>query len=124
MTQAITLVRSTPNFGGSRLWFLCPFTGKRVRVLYLPPGAQRWGGRRAYKLTYQSQRESGQGRALLRLLLRHGGWPGDPAAALAALHDPDPFGFREEARWERREEARERRNHLRRIARRQRVRRA
>jgi len=121
IVQPITLTRSTPRFGGERLWFCCPFTGKRVRALYLPPGAREWGSRHAYKLTYQSRRESGQGRAMLGLLMR-GGWPGNPAAAQALMRDPDPFGFREEARWRRREEGRARRNQIRRIRRSERLR--
>jgi len=120
IVQRITLTRSTPNYGGERWWFRCPFTGKRVRALYLPPGAREWGSRHAYKLTYQSQRESGQGRAMIGLLMR-GGWRGDPATAQALMRDPDPFGFREEASWRRREKARERRNAVRRITRRQRA---
>lgn len=116
VVQQIMLTRSTPNFGGERWWFRCPFTGRRVRALYLPPGAREWGSRHAYELTYQSQRESGQDRAMLRLLMRSG-WPGDAAAARAAMRDPDPFGFREEARWRRREKGLERRNAVRRIAR-------
>lgn len=121
IVQPITLTRSTPHYGGERWWFRCPFTGKRVRALYLPPGAREWGSRHAYKLTYQSQRESGQGRAMMRFLMR-GGWPGDPATTQALMRDPDPFGFGEEQRWERREKARERRNQVRRIARGERLR--
>ena len=120
IVQRITMTRSTPHFGGARWWFRCPFTGRRVRALYLPPGAREWGSRHAYKLTYQSQRESGAGRAMMGLLMR-GGWPGDPATAQALMRDPDPFGFREEQRWRRREKARERRNAVRRITNRQRT---
>lgn len=40
--QTITMVRSRPQFGGERLWFGCPFTGKPARVLYLPPGGKLW----------------------------------------------------------------------------------
>lgn len=115
--QRIRMTRSTPHYGGARWWFCCPFTGRRVRALFLPPGAREWGSRHAYRLTYQSQRESGADRTMMRLLMR-GGWPSDPALARAALHDPDPFGFREEARWERRDKARSRRNAIRRITRR------
>ncbi len=120
IVQRIRLTRSTPHYGGERWWFCCPFTGRRVRALYLPPGAREWGSRHAYKLTYQSQRESGQGRAMIGLLMR-GGWRGDPAMAQALRRDPDPFGFKEEQRWERREKARARRNQVRRIARTERL---
>ena len=120
--QAITLARSAPHFGGERLWFCCPFTGKRVRALYLPPGAKRWGSRGAYNLVYQSQRESGRDRAVFRMLAKRGPWLRDPLLAAALDDARDPFGFQEDRRWERRCEARKRRNEVRRIARRQRKR--
>ncbi len=53
-------------------------------------------------------------------LLMRGGWSGDPAMVQALMHDPDPFGFKEEQKW-RREKARERRNQVRRIVRRERL---
>ena len=48
---------STPcPLGGLRWWFICPLEGceRRVGVLYLPPGAERFGCRHCYNLTYQS----------------------------------------------------------------------
>jgi hypothetical protein len=58
---------STPcNFGGERLWFLCPIDGcsRRVAVLY-------WGGafacRECMNLCYQSQLESDDSRASRRV---------------------------------------------------------
>ncbi len=45
---------STPcYFGGERYWFLCPFCGDRVGVLYL--GGKKFGCRRCYNLAYKSQ---------------------------------------------------------------------
>jgi hypothetical protein len=117
VSQTITLTSSTPQFGGKRWWFVCPFTGARVRALFLPPGARLWGSRGAYGLVYQSQREGGSDRAVLRMLAKAGRWPGDPNLAAAHEDVRDPFGFREERRWQRREEARKRRNEVRRIAR-------
>jgi hypothetical protein len=58
-TQAIALEHSQPHWGGNRLWFLCPVTGKRVRALYLPSGATRWASRAAHDLRYESQRACG-----------------------------------------------------------------
>lgn len=120
VTQTIILTRSTPNFGGERWWFVCPLTGARVRALYLPPGAKLWGSRGGHDLVYQSQRESGRDRAVFRMLTRRGPWPGDPLLAAALEDARDPFGFAEDRRWERRCEARKRRNEVRRIVRRQR----
>jgi hypothetical protein len=119
VSQTVTLVRSQPHFGGARWWFLCPATHQRVRTLFLPPGAQRFASRRAYRLRYQSQRESGEGRALLRLIARSGGSRHE-AWLQEVQRSSDPWGFREEARWRRRDEARDRRNAVRRIICRQR----
>lgn len=55
---------STPcNFGGCRWWIICPATGRRVVKLYLPNGGRRFLSRAAYRLPYQSQRETAAGRA-------------------------------------------------------------
>ncbi len=118
--QTITLTRSTPNFGGERWWFVCPLSGARVRALYLPPGANLWGSRGAHDLVYQSRRESGRDRAFFRMLTKRGPWPGDRLLAAPLEDARDPFGFQEERRWERRCEARKRRNEVRKIGRRQR----
>lgn len=50
------------NFGGERYWFICRlskngrFCGKRVGVLYKPPGQWYWGCRHCHNLNYYSQR--------------------------------------------------------------------
>ena len=57
---------STPcNYGGSRLWFLCPGLGcsRRVAVLH---GDSIFACRRCHQLAYQSQRETPYSRALAR----------------------------------------------------------
>ena len=64
-----------PYFGGRRWWFRCPNHGhdvdagvedhvhdgdacdRRVRILYRPPGAARFGCRLCHRLTYQSRQE-------------------------------------------------------------------
>ncbi len=49
-----------PRLGGRRFWFLCPMfrdgvrCGRRCGCLYLPPGAESWGCRLCYNLTYTS----------------------------------------------------------------------
>ena len=48
--------RTPCNYGGERLWFLCPHCGKRVAVLY---GAGiRFLCRHCYELPYGSQNET------------------------------------------------------------------
>jgi hypothetical protein len=53
---------STPcNYGGSRLWFLCPLVAgdgacrRRCRTLFLPYGASHFGCRECHRLTYESR---------------------------------------------------------------------
>src|SRR5580693_8585415 len=38
MDYKIALTRTVPQYGGSRWWFICPGTGRRVTKLYLPYG--------------------------------------------------------------------------------------
>ena len=110
--QTIRLVRTQPRFGGERYWFCCPVSGMRVRVLYLPAGAQRWGSRHAYKLTYQSQRDCGLEHSIMRLLA-HAGSP----LAQGDMRQHGVRALREDRLWQRREERRDRRNAVRRVAR-------
>jgi hypothetical protein len=56
--QTVRLVATAPHLGGIRLWFVCPITDKRTRILYLPPGAERFAAREAHNLAYRSQGES------------------------------------------------------------------
>jgi hypothetical protein len=116
--QTINVVRTVPHFGGVRLWFQCPATGQRVRLLYLPSGGRLWASRLAYGLTFQSQRDRGWERAVVMMMLRAGSpllkRPGGADLAIA--------GLREERMWEKRETTRSHRNEVRRIARTQRMR--
>ncbi len=48
--------RTPCNYGGARLWFLCPHCGKRVAVLY--GAGARFLCRHCYKLPYGSQNET------------------------------------------------------------------
>jgi hypothetical protein len=56
----IRLTPTRPHLGGLRFWFCCPVRkngkecGRRVRKLFLPPGAQTLGCRSCYNLTYRS----------------------------------------------------------------------
>jgi hypothetical protein len=55
-TDRIRIVRYPSAVGESRLWFLCPVTGKPVSKLYLPPGVFMFASREAHRLAYASQR--------------------------------------------------------------------
>jgi hypothetical protein len=55
-TQAIALISTRQHFGGRRWWMRCPVTGARVRVLYLPPGSERFASRKAWRLAYRVER--------------------------------------------------------------------
>jgi hypothetical protein len=52
------MVTTPCRFGGSRWWWVCPATGRRVGKLYLPNGGTRFFSRGlgAYRLAYASQR--------------------------------------------------------------------
>jgi hypothetical protein len=65
--QQIHLVFTEPNFGGRRWWMICPFRGNRVAKLYLPNWGDRFAGRRAWRLGYQSQRVAHRDRPFEKL---------------------------------------------------------
>jgi len=60
----ILLTSTRCNYGGRRLWFVCPGCGGRVAVLY--GGRGLFACRRCYGLVYGSQREASDDRALRR----------------------------------------------------------
>lgn len=78
--QTIRLTYTEPNYGGRRWWMICPYSGRRVGKLYLPRGGDRFAGRMAWRLGYQSQRVERSQRpfeALFRLQRKLGceqGW--------------------------------------------------
>ena len=75
----IELTATKPEFGGNRWWFVCPRSGRRVRILYLPLGGRHFRSRRSYRLVYGSQSESVYDRALRRSRKLHYRLGGDPA---------------------------------------------
>lgn len=78
--QVVRLTYTEPNYGGRRWWMICPFHHNRVGKLYLPNGGDRFAGRKAWRLAYQSQRVAHRDRpfeALFRLQKKLGcnqGW--------------------------------------------------
>lgn len=65
--QRIPLVSTVPHFGGRRWWMLCPFTGRRVGKLHLPPGGGKFASRQAWRLPYRSQRVAHRDRPFEKL---------------------------------------------------------
>jgi hypothetical protein len=118
VVDRIATETTRPRFGGARLWFVCPATGRRTRTLFLPPGARFFRSRSAYRLVYQSTRDSGLGRALLRVFARIEADPARGAHWRAMAAAPgDPLGLLAEKREAKRAEGRVRRNAVRRIRR-------
>ena len=60
LEQRLDLIGQSRHFGGRQWYFLCPVTGKRCSVVWLPPGAkyfcsrQAWGKQAAYSTQFQS----------------------------------------------------------------------
>jgi hypothetical protein len=69
----IGLSYTVPHHGGKRWWLHCPVNGSRVGKRYMPPGAEAFASRKAWRLGYQSQRVSKRDAAFERLfrLQRH-----------------------------------------------------
>jgi hypothetical protein len=67
MDYKIKLETTQPNYGGKRLWFICPLTQKRAAVLFSPSGSKWFASRHAFNLKYQSQSRSAHDRAIDRM---------------------------------------------------------
>lgn len=61
--QRIALTHTTPHFGGTRRWFVCPNCGRRCGKLF---GGSRFYCRKCWGLAYESQRENRANRLLRR----------------------------------------------------------
>ena len=57
LDQSIDLVALPRHFGGVQWYFLCPMTGRRASVLWMPPGASCFASRQAWgrEVAYASQ---------------------------------------------------------------------
>lgn len=73
----VWLERHTPHYGGTRWYFLCPRTMRRVTKLWLPRGGHQFWSRQAFRLDYASQREDAMGRAQSRMMKLHRAMGGD-----------------------------------------------
>ncbi len=56
----IPLLYTPAYFGGVRYWLTCPLdkTGRKLSILYLPPGKKYFGCRQCHNLTYMSCQDS------------------------------------------------------------------
>jgi hypothetical protein len=52
----VPVVKTQPNYGGVRYWWLCPSCGRRVRILY---GGSIFACRRCHNLTYETTQKGG-----------------------------------------------------------------
>lgn len=66
-TQRICLSYTRPHYGGRRWWMHCPVNGRRVGKLYMPPGAESFASRTAWRLGYRSQRMTSRDAVFERL---------------------------------------------------------
>ena len=68
LDQRIDLVAEQRHFGGLQWYFVCPLTGHRASVLWMPPGASCFASRQAWgdKVAYSSQFETVYYRTLLQ----------------------------------------------------------
>lgn len=93
--QSIALV-SLPRvpFGGRRWYFICPETGARAAVLYLPPGECRFLSRAAYGLRYRVEHQTSEDTDIdnfFRLFRRITGY--DPPSGTFTVLPPRPKGM-------------------------------
>ena len=65
--QTVRLAFTEPRYGGRRWWMICPYRHNRVGKLYLPNGGDRFAGRRAWRLGYNSQRVAHRDRPFEKL---------------------------------------------------------
>lgn len=78
--QRIMLSCTTPHYGGRRWWMICPYSARRVLILYKPHNGDRFASREVWRVQYRSQRLAARDRpfeALFRLQKRLGcpiGW--------------------------------------------------
>lgn len=72
--QPICMVRTACTYGGARRWWLCPYCGRRVAILY--GAGQHYACRHCWRLAYSCQRETVDDRAARRAdrIRRRLGW--------------------------------------------------
>ena len=66
LDQRLDLIAQPRHFGGQQWYFMCPVTGKKCSVVWLPPGASRFSSRQAWgkQVAYSTQFETPFDRAI------------------------------------------------------------
>lgn len=86
----VRVTADRPNYGGVRLWFLCPRCSRRVLKVYQWPGLSVLGCRLCFRLVYGQQMRKGRG--IMYAIDRF--WNG--------VYDSNPWRFlRECEKWQR-----------------------
>jgi hypothetical protein len=64
--QRLDVIAQPRHFGGQQWYFVCPVTHKKCSVVWLPPGADRFGSRQAWgkQVAYATQFEAPFNRAI------------------------------------------------------------
>jgi len=68
LTEHIDLERESSKVGGWRWWFLCPRCQTRRRVLFIPPGHDRFACRVCHDLRYRASMRSWRMRCWRKVL--------------------------------------------------------
>ena len=55
ISQQLALTLTRTNFGGVRLWFLCPDCGRRVGTLYCPQQVSHFSCRHCHDCVFRSK---------------------------------------------------------------------
>ena len=66
LDQRLDLIAQPRHFGGQQWYFMCPVTGKKCSVVWLPPGASCFSSRQAWgkQVAYSTQFEAPFNRAI------------------------------------------------------------
>ena len=93
--QIIRLIAVSRHFGGLQWYFLCPALGRKVAVMWCPPGANSFRSRQAWgrQVAYGSQFETWNYRALSRAQDIRYRLGGIHYVALDSLQPPKPKGM-------------------------------
>jgi hypothetical protein len=92
--EQLRLVTTIPTYGGMRWWFLCPLSGRRVRVLYRPLQGECFASRQAGGLAYRSQRQTNTDRIIDKATAARRKLGADEVNLLGMPACPKPRGMR------------------------------